>query len=707
MSNEKIKQFSIPLIAYFVTAIILIAISFPREGKFKYAFTEGKPWKYGLLTAPFDVTIYKTDAEVEAEKDSIENFNKPFYFSIDNNVELTSINAVTDFYEKEGKTKNIPVEYFNYIKKQLDFVYAKGVISMSDYERIAQTQSQELRLKTNNIAVSRPVSSFYTSKSAYEWIIENCPRALNVDELKKLDVNNYIQNNVIYNKDLSQKALEEYLSKVMISVGVVQAGEKIVDRGEIVDSQIYRVLLSLQKQTQARIGSRQYQGMLLLGEIILISVFIFSFYSYLYLFRPREFYNKKNSIFILLNITLFCILTGFFSTDKGFFNAYIIPFAIPTIMIRTFIDSRTAMITHIVICLICSLMVPFPAEFIMLQVAAGFVAIFSLKDLTERSQLIRSSFFILLAYIVTYIGIVLCSDGDITKLNWRMFVYFGINFVFLTFTYFLVYLVEKAFGFISGVSMVELSNVNKPLLQDLSEKAPGTFQHSLQVSNLASSAALKIGANAALVRTGALYHDIGKMIKPEYFTENQSPGFNPHTSLSYAESAQIIISHVADGVKLAKKHNIPSQIIDFIETHHGTGKAKFFYNSYKNEHPDEEIDESIFQYPGPNPFTKETAVLMMADTVEAASRSLKEYTETNIRCLVNNLIDSQVREGLLAKAPITFRDIETVKEVFCDKLMTIYHSRISYPELIRKREEINHQASTESASSEESGSKNL
>lgn len=686
MANENIKKFSIPLVAYFAVAVILIAISFPREGKFKYNFTQGKPWKYGLLTAPFDVTIYKTDAEVEVEKDSIKNYNRPFFFSINSGIAAKAIDDLNKYASTEGKQRNVPKVYFDYLSKQLQAIYSTGVISSAEYEKIEKTQSQELRIKTNNMAVTRPINSFYTIKSAYESILANCPSHINVEELKRMDVSAYIQDNVIYNKNLSEKALNEYLSKVMISVGVVQTGEKIIDRGEIVDAQTYRVLLSLQKQTQVRTGSRQYQAMLLLGEIMLISVFMFVFYSYLLLYRPREFYNKKNAVFMLLQITAFCIITGFFSTDKGFFNAYIIPFAIPTIMIRTFIDSRTAMVTHTLTTMICSLMVPFPAEFIVLQIAAGFAAVFSLKDLSERSQLIRSAFIVLLAYIIAYVGIVLAQDGDIGKVYWRMFVYFGINFIFLTFTYFLVYFFEKTFGFISGVSMVELSNINKPLLLELSEKAPGTFQHSLQVSNLAASAALKIGANASLVRTGALYHDIGKMVNAEYFTENQSPGFNPHALLSYEESARIIVNHVADGVKMAKKHNIPKQIVDFIETHHGTGKAKFFYNCYKNEHPDEEIDESAFSYPGPNPFSKETAILMMADTVEAASRSLTEYTEENISRLVNNLIEGLVREGLLRKAPITFRDIEAVKSVFCDKLKTIYHTRISYPELLKKEE---------------------
>ncbi|HBK94803.1 MAG TPA: hydrolase, partial [Porphyromonadaceae bacterium] len=304
---------------------------------------------------------------------------------------------------------------------------------------------------------------------------------------------------------------------------------------------------------------------------------------------------------------------------------------------------------------------------------------FMLKELSERYQLIRSSFFILIAYSLMYIGLVMHQEGNINKIDPIIFIYFFINFIFILFSYSLVYLIEKSFGFISGVSLIELSNINKPLLKELSEKAPGTFQHSLQVSNLGMAAAVKIGANASLIRTGALYHDIGKMVNPAFFTENQSPGMNPHAGLPFEESARIIINHVRDGVKIAQKNNLPKQITDFIETHHGTSMPKYFYISWKNANPGKEINEDLFRYPGPNPFSKETAIMMMADAVEAASRSLPEYNEDSIRNLVESLIDSQVTEGYFKLAPITFRDIAAIKEVFLQKLQTIYHTRIAYP----------------------------
>lgn len=322
----------------------------------------------------------------------------------------------------------------------------------------------------------------------------------------------------------------------------------------------------------------------------------------------------------------------------------------------------------------------FPARFLLLQVIAGMVVTFSLRDLYERSQLIRCAFFIFMSYALCYISLSIYQEADFKKINWMMMLYFGINFILLMFTYILVYMLEKTFGYVSSITLVELSNINTPILKKLSEISPGTFQHSLQMSILASEAAAAIGANAQLVRTGAMYHDIGKMANPAFFTENQS-SINPHSQLSFDQSAKIIINHVNDGVKIAEKAMLPKAIIDFIRTHHGRGKAKYFYNSFKNQYPDREIDEEAFTYPGPNPFSKETAVLMMADSVEAASRSLKEHTEENIRALVDKIIDGQIADGLMRNAPLTFKDVETVKNVFVEKLKIMYHTRISYPDL--------------------------
>lgn len=674
--EAKKNRHHIPTPFLFVIAILIITYFCPRDGKFKYTYNEGKPWKYGLLTASFDFPIYKPEAQIEKERDSLLATYMPYY-TID---ESSYNNSIAEF-DQYVEIKNVPTEYSKYVKVKLAQLYKIGILSPEDYDKIEKTKNKQLRLiNSENIAISKNVYSFFTSKSAYEKIINDLPSFLDANILKSLDLNKYLNNNIIYDNETSGKAKDELLQQVSLAQGMVQSGEKIIDRGEIVTSNIYNILESLKKSTEERSGTKVDQYWFIFGELLLITVLLGSFMVYLIFFRPREYKDKKNINFMLLTIASFCVLTAI-AIDYSLFNVYIIPYVIPTIMIRTFIDSRTAMFSHITTIMICSLMVPFPIEFLMLQIPAGFICIFSLKDLSERSQLIKSSFFILMGYIVVYTSFIMMQEGNIAQINWVMFLYFGINFIFLMFSYLLVYMCEKVFGFISGVSMIELSNTNKPLLQRLSEVAPGTFQHSIQVSNLASAVALKIGANAPLVRTGALYHDIGKMANPIYFTENQAPGMNPHASLSYKESAKIIIGHVEEGIKIARKYNLPQQIIDFIATHHGNGKAKFFYNSYKNAHPDEDVNIEDFSYPGPNPFSKETAILMMADTVEAASRSLPEYTKEAIYDLVEKLIDSQMSDGLLKNAPITFKDVEIAKNVFKEKLMTIYHTRITYPEL--------------------------
>lgn len=671
----------IPTILFFVLAILLIAYFVPRHSEISYDESEGKPWRYGLITAPFDFPVYKPEAQLEKERDSIMQEFVP-YFTQDMS---RSDKAITLFIN-DANAAHVSKNYITYIKKKLEDIFSVGLISTTEYEKVVGNNSQQLYLVSDdNIAVLRNLGSFYTSKAAYEKIISEAPKDINLQILQSLDLNNYLFTNVLYNNDLSKKAKDELLMKVPFAESSVLAGQKIIDRGEIVTAKTVNILNSLQKVTEQRGSTRTRQSLMILGDVILITIFIFSFMAYLIFFRPREYMNRKNIIFTLSMITIFSLLTSI-SIRFGS-NVYIIPYAIATIMVRTFIDSRTAMFTHLVMILISALMVPFPQEFLMLQIPVGFICIFSLRDLSERSQLIKSSFYIFLAYIIGYIGVTLAFKGDIDKIEPIMFLYFIINFMFVMFAYLLVYVCEKVFGFISGVSMIELSNTNKPLLQKLSEMAPGTFQHSMQVSNLAAAVAVRIGANASLVRTGALYHDIGKLTNPAYFTENQIPGMDPHHGLSYKESAKIIISHVAEGIKIAKRYNLPQQIIDFIETHHGTGIVQYFYNSYKNEHPDEKIDIADFSYDGPNPFSKETAILMMADTVEAASRSLKEYTEESISVLVDKLIDYKMSAGLLKNAPITFRDIELSKEIFKEKLKTIYHSRIVYPELTEEAKE--------------------
>lgn len=667
----------VPLL--FVLAVLLITYLFPRQGSFKYSFNEGRPWQYGLLTAPFDFPIYKTTEQLQAEQDSILLFYEP-YFEIDGKIEK---NALADFdadVNLKERLSSLPADYKLYIRNKLQEVYKKGIMRSEDYDRISASTTGGLRIKEGNMAASRKIESFYTIRSAYEKVIADTPGTMDAEALKATDINDYIRENVVYDAATSEKAEKEFIQQVDISHGMVQQGQRIIDQGEIVDAHTYNILSSLKRVTEERSGSAAKNSGMVVGQLMLILLMFGSFYMYLLFFRPNEYRNRKHVLFMLLLIVIFLLLTAV-TVRFELFSVFILPYAIVTILIRTFIDSRTALFASLITIILSSLMVPFPFEFIVIQMSVAMASIFMLKELTERSQLIRSSFFILLTYILVYLGLTLYQEGSIKEANWLMLIYFLINFIFIMFSYTLVYLVEQSFGFISGVSLVELSNINKPLLKELSEKAPGTFQHSLQVSNLGMAAAAKLGANASLIRTGALYHDIGKMGNPAFFTENQTPGMNPHAGLPFEESARIIINHVKDGVKIAQKYNVPQQIIDFIETHHGTSMPKYFYVSWKNANPGKEANEADFRYPGPNPFTREQAIMMMADAVEASSRSLSEYTEESIRGLVDKIIDGQLFDGYFKMAPITFRDIQTVKDVFVEKLQTVYHSRIAYPEL--------------------------
>ncbi len=678
--DMNIKNYNVHPSIYFIIAALLMAYFFPREVKFKYQFYEGKPWRYGLLTAPTNFPIYKTDEQVKEEQDSVLSDFRPYY-RMNQEVEATQLDKLkNDYNDRLSKTVKSP--YMHYIDRMLQKLYSNGIVSSQDFEDLHAQKYTTINLLKNTISSPHYVADFFTIKSAYEFIINNCPSYLNKSLLQSCDINNYLEENVHFDEEMTNRVKNEMLQRVPISTGVVQVGEKIVDRGEIVDSHTYNVLRSLKQVYESKSGGNQRHNLMLTGQIILVFGILFCLWVYLLLFRIRYMRNRLNTFFLISCVFVPVLLTELCVT-YGLLNVYVIPYAIVPIVIRTFFDTRTALFVHNIVVLISSVMVPFPHEFLILQLIAGMVVTFGLRELSERSQLMRCSFFVFLSYSLSYLGLVLYQDADFDKIQWVMFLYFGINLVLLMFSYLLVYLLEKMFGYLSSITLVELSNINSGLLKKLSETCPGTFQHSLQVSIIASEAAVKIGANAQLVRTGAMYHDIGKMANPVFFTENQNQN-NPHDDLSFEQSAQLVISHVTEGVKIAEKASLPKEIIDFIRTHHGRGKAKYFYNSYKNKYPDREINDEMFTYPGPNPFSKETAIVMMADSVEAASRSLKEHTVDGISNLVNKIIDTQIADGLLKNAPLTFRDVESVKRVFIEKLKIMYHTRITYPDLKKK-----------------------
>lgn len=662
----------------FIATVSVIVYFLPNEGKFNYQFDINKPWKYGLLQASFDFLIYKNDIQVQKEQDSILADYQP-YFQIDKEAEKNVLSKLREDYNKTLRHSLPGTDYVRYIERTLKALYEDGIIAGNDLKRMEEDSIIAIRLVDKNVATSRFIDQLYTVKEAYEYLLNADTTHYKKKILQQCNLNDYITPNLVYDEEKSEAAQKDLLSNISWANGFVLNGQKIIDRGEIVDEQTYNILESLRKEWEKRSDSVQEKRLTLAGQILYVGIFLFCFMAYLELFRA-DYYERKGTLTLLFALIVFFPVLSSIMVEQNLSSIYVVPFAMIPIIVRVFLDSRTAFMAHVTIILLCSITLRFPHEFILLQVVAGMVAIYSLRELSQRSQLLRTALVVFISYALLYFAFELIHEDDLTKLNTRMYIYFMINGILLLFAYPLLFLLEKIFGFTSDVTLVELSNINNSLLREMSEVAPGTFQHSLQMANLAAAAANKIGGKSQLVRTGALYHDIGKMVNPAFFTENQS-GVNPHKSLSYEQSAQVIISHITDGLKLAEKHNLPKVIKDFISTHHGRGLTKYFYISYKNEHPDEEVDQEKFRYPGPNPFTKEQAVLMMADSVEAASRSLPEYTEESISTLVDKIIDTQVSEGYFKECPITFKDIATVKALFKEKLKTMYHTRISYPEL--------------------------
>ncbi len=662
----------------FIATVSVIVYFLPNEGKFNYQFDINKPWKYGLLQASFDFPIYKNDIQVQKEQDSILADYQP-YFQIDKEAEKNVLSKLREDYNKTLRHSLPGTDYVRYIERTLKALYEDGIIAGNDLKRMEEDSIIAIRLVDKNVATSRFIDQLYTVKEAYEYLLNADTTHYKKKILQQCNLNDYITPNLVYDEEKSEAAQKDLLSNISWASGFVLNGQKIIDRGEIVDEQTYNILESLRKEWEKRSDSVQEKRLTLAGQILYVGIFLFCFMAYLELFRA-DYYERKGTLTLLFALIVFFPVLSSIMVEQNLSSIYVVPFAMIPIIVRVFLDSRTAFMAHVTIILLCSITLRFPHEFILLQVVAGMVAIYSLRELSQRSQLLRTALVVFISYALLYFAFELIHEDDLTKLNTRMYIYFMINGILLLFAYPLLFLLEKIFGFTSDVTLVELSNINNSLLREMSEVAPGTFQHSLQMANLAAAAANKIGGKSQLVRTGALYHDIGKMVNPAFFTENQS-GVNPHKSLSYEQSAQVIISHITDGLKLAEKHNLPKVIKDFISTHHGRGLTKYFYISYKNEHPDEEVDQEKFRYPGPNPFTKEQAVLMMADSVEAASRSLPEYTEESISTLVDKIIDTQVSEGYFKECPITFKDIATVKALFKEKLKTMYHTRISYPEL--------------------------
>jgi cyclic-di-AMP phosphodiesterase PgpH len=666
----------------FVAAVSILVYIFPKQVKFKYEYhnLKGKPWNHDNLIAPFDFAIRKSASELEEEKSALLKDIKPYFIS-KNEIVVKQTNNYAAEFDKAWKNDNqkLKERTFNVGKKTLDSIYSRGILSASDITD-NKPEDYSIFLIKNNEVDDYELNYFFTISSAYEYIkkeLNKNERYIDADFLLPI-LENCITHSVFYSKDLSDKIINQSLDGISPFRGSIMYNQIIITKGEIVDAKKYQILESLKAEYEEQAGEVGSYKTVILGEIMLISLCVFVLIMFLSIFRKDIYADNTKVLFILFVVILEALMVRVFATTQTM-NIYVLPFCILPIIIRSFYDTRIALFVHLIAILITSFMAPSPFEFIFIQLTTGIVTIFSIVNMHKRSQIFISASLIFITYSFAYIGINIIHQGGDDQIYAMDFAWFGISAALVLFSYPLIFVFEKTFGFISDVSILELSDTNGKLLRQLATIAPGTFQHSLQVANLAEEAIYNIGGNALLVRTGALYHDIGKMENPVFFIENQSGGINPHQDLSYEDSASIIIEHVIKGIEIAKKNNIPEQIIDFIRTHHGTSYTGYFYRSFIKDFPNEYVDEEKFRYPGPIPFSKETAVLMMADSVEAASRSLKKYDAETIDKLVDSIINRQIEENQFVNANITFKDIHTIKKIFKKKLMNIYHVRVEYP----------------------------
>lgn len=660
-----------------LVSVVTLIYFLPRESKFGYVYELNKPWHYPQLIASYDFVIYKTDDEVKRERDSVVRQFVPYY-RVDSLVAENQIAALRkDFYA--GKFRGIPVYYLPRLVENLRQIYARGILDVSDYEGFLKGDSHVLRLIRGQEATTGEVENFFTIRTAYDYLLNRDKDALSQEALRECNLNDYLAVNVKNDTAKNRLELQSELSQVSDNIGMVQSGQLVIDRGQIVNSEHMRILNSLKKESEQRMDPSRGYWFIFAGQVIFVILLISLLFTYLKLFR-RDYFSSPHSVLLLFSfVTVFPVIT-YLMMAHHFYSVYLVPYALIPIFVRIFMDSRTSFMAVVTSSLLSALSLHSPFEFVLWQIVTGATVIYSLRELTERSQLLRTVLAVVVVGLVISIGYDLSQGLNGDAFDRSRIVYMIIGGILLLFAYPLMYFVEKLFGFTSSVTLVELTNTNNPILRKMSKVAQGTFNHSMQVSNLAAEVADKIGAKAQLARTGALYHDIGKVLNPAFFTENQS-GVNPHDTISEERSAQIIINHVTDGLRLAEKYHLPQVIKEFIRTHHGTGLVKYFYIQYCNKHVGETVDEDAFRYPGPNPQTREQAVVMMCDSVEAASRSLKEYTEESITQLVNRIVDSQLAEGHFKECPITFRDIADAKRTLIDSLKTIYHTRISYPEI--------------------------
>ena len=676
-----------------LTAIVMIVVALPKETQFNYSYQKGKPWAYENLMAPFDFAINKTEEELNTERAEVMQNAHPFYKfnkNLSEEKKYSFNNELTEVWEKKygygtrskketdqlEKLKNLQFEIGSRI---LQMTYDQGIILINEQSPLNNPDGM-ITLVKDNIAEEKNLKSFFTIQSPFQYISDELDKISQADKtLLSPLLENALSHNIVYDDQATRQWTKQLIDKISLNLGLVQKDEVVILKGEVVDDQKFQKLESLKSEMKNQEFTGSSRWMMFLGHFILVSLAMSMLMIFLYLFR-REVYDDNSRIVLLMLLMLLITYMFLWARKVNLFDMYLVPVCILPIIVRAFYDTRTALFTHIVTLLIIGFEAPSGFEFMFIQTIAGMVAIFSIVSMSRRVQFFISVLMIFLSYAISFIGVTILHEANFRTIDWMNLKWFLGNSVITLFAFPLIFIFEKAFGFLSDVSLMELADSNSKVLRELSLKAPGTFQHSLQVSNLAEAAIFKIGGNPLLVRAGAMYHDIGKMDMAVYFIENQNSRINPHDDLSFEESARIIKSHVIRGVEKAKKHNIPDQIIDFIRTHHGTSLLQYFYHSYLKNFPEKVPDEDIFRYPGPLPFSKETAVLMMADSVEAASRSLKHADPESINNLVDSIIEHQIEQNQFVNSPITLKDISEIKKIFKKMLGSMYHARIEYPE---------------------------
>jgi len=678
---------TIQIVLIYIIAILLVYFMFPREGKFKYEFTKNKPWMHENLVAPFDFPIFKPDQQVQREQDSLQN-NKHFYFFHDS---LVGNSMLTAFYRdynsiasSMGLGDNISERWTmtrQVMANVLEEIYSMGIIERHPVLDDKEPELTPVMVVKDDLAEEYRLTAFFTLRSAYEYLSKEVEgaSASSLTILSRMNLNDYLGPNIMYDEAMTLKVQQAALDELTLTQGMVQSGQLIIARGELVTQTDFLILVSLRNEYEANPNVGKNYLVVYLGQLLLITMIFMALFWFIYYFRKDILFSSRQTLFTLGLIVVMVGLTRAASTQEAV-SIYVIPFVLVPIFLKTFFDIRYALFVHMITLLLAGFWVPNSYQFVLMNFLAGLAGVLSLRSYYKRGILFYTALVVLAAYTIIYIILSLLQEGDFNQINWVDVLWLSGNALLVLTVYPLVFLFERIFGFLSDATLFEMSDTNQPLLRALAEKAPGTFQHSMQVASLAEEAVLKVGGNSLLVRAGALYHDIGKMENPYYFIENHHEGSNPHNELDERSSARLIIDHVLKGVEIAKKHNLNEKIIDFIRTHHGTGTVQYFYRTFLNTNPDEEVDINEFTYPGPKPSSKENAVLMMADSVEAASRTLKAYTRESISELVENIVSSQAEEEQFTEADISFADITNIKEIFKNRLTNIYHSRIEYPE---------------------------